>query len=72
MLNEIDRTCSLLGSKVYSYLIRKPHGKRPLGWNKWEDNIQEMGWEGEDLIHQAQDKDLWWDLVNTVMNLWIP
>jgi hypothetical protein len=20
----------------------------------------------------AQDKDKWWDLVNTIMNLWVP
>jgi hypothetical protein len=25
-----------------------------------------------DWIHMAQDRDLWWDLVNTVMNLQIP
>jgi hypothetical protein len=26
-------------------------------------------WEGVDWIHMAQDRDQWWALVNTVMNL---
>jgi hypothetical protein len=38
-----------------------------------EDNIEidlrERGCEGVDWIHLAQDRDQWWDLVNTVMNL---
>jgi len=25
-----------------------------------------------DWIHLAQDRDLLWDLVNTVINLWVP
>jgi len=23
-------------------------------------------------MHLAQDRDQWWDLTNTVMNLWVP
>jgi hypothetical protein len=42
---------------------------------RWEDNInmdlKEIGWEGVDWIHLAQDRDRWQDLVNTVMNLWV-
>jgi hypothetical protein len=28
--------------------------------------------EGVDWIHLAQDRDWWWALVNTVMNIWVP
>jgi hypothetical protein len=44
-------------------LVGKPEGKRPLGRsrNRWYDNIRmylrEMGWEGVDWIHLAQDMD---------------
>jgi hypothetical protein len=48
------------GYKVY---VRKPDGNRPLGRprRRWEDNIRmdlrEVGWEGVDWIHVAQDRD---------------
>jgi len=29
-----------------------------------------IGWEGADWMHVAHDRDQWWTLVNTVMNLW--
>jgi hypothetical protein len=50
-------------------------GKRPLGRPRcrWVDNIKielrEIGWDGMDWIDLAQDRDLWWAVVNTVMNL---
>jgi hypothetical protein len=34
--------------------------------------LREIGWEGVDWIHLAQDRDQWWALVNTVINLWVP
>ena len=34
-------------------------------------DIQEIGC-GLDWSYQAQDRDRWWALVNTVMNLWVP
>jgi hypothetical protein len=52
-----------------------PEGKRPLGRprRRWVDNIKmelgEIGWDGMDWIHLAQDRDQWRALVNTVMNL---
>ena len=61
---------------VYSVLVGKPKGKRPLGRPKrrWEDNIkmdlQEMGCGSMDWIEVAQVRDSWRALVNTVMNLW--
>jgi hypothetical protein len=60
---------------TYEFLVRKLEEKRPLGRprHRWEDNIrldlEEMRWEAVDLIHLTQDKDQWWALVNTVMNL---
>jgi hypothetical protein len=43
--------------------------------HRWEDNIRmglnEMGWQNVDRIHLDQDRDQWWAVVNTVMNLWV-
>jgi hypothetical protein len=32
-------------------------------------HLREMGWDGMDWIDQAEDRDEWKALVNTVMNL---
>jgi hypothetical protein len=60
--------------KAYKILVGKREGKRPLG--KWEDYIRtylrEIGWEGVDWIHLAQDTDQWRALVNTAMNFQVP
>jgi hypothetical protein len=32
-------------------------------------DLTEIGWEGVDWIHVAQDREQWWALVNTVVNL---
>jgi hypothetical protein len=56
----------------------KPEGKRPLGRTRcrWDDDtridLKEIGWEGVDWMHLAQDRDQWRALVNTVMNLRVP
>jgi hypothetical protein len=34
-------------------------------------DLGEIGWEGVEWIHLAQDRDWWWVLVNTVMNPWV-
>jgi hypothetical protein len=34
--------------------------------------LREIGWDGMDWIDLAQDRDQWWALVNTVMNLRVP
>jgi hypothetical protein len=60
---------------VYKVLMGKPEGKRPLARprHRWEDGISmdlsETGWGSVDWIQVAQDRDQWWALVNTVMNL---
>jgi hypothetical protein len=63
------------GRNVYRVLVGKPEGKVPLGRprRRWEEGIKmdfwEIGWGGVEWIHLAQDRDLWRDLVNAVMNL---
>jgi hypothetical protein len=63
---------------VYSLLVRKPEGKRPLGRprHRWIDNIKkdllEIGLSVVDWIGLAQDKYRWRALVNSVMNLRVP
>jgi hypothetical protein len=53
----------------------KPEGRRPLGRprHRWEDNIKmdltEIGWGGMNSVDQAQDREHWRALVNTVMNV---
>jgi hypothetical protein len=63
--------------KVYNISVGKHLGKRPLERprRRWEDSrmdLNEIGWEGVDWIHLAQDKDWLRALVNTVMNFRMP
>jgi hypothetical protein len=63
---------------TYNILVGRPEGRRPLGrsWRRWEDNIKmdlrEIGFGDVDWINWAQDRDRWWAVVNTVMNLRVP
>jgi len=63
---------------VYSVLVRKPEGKRPLERprRRWEDTIkmdlQEGGCGHMVLIELVQDRERWRALVNAVMNLLVP
>jgi hypothetical protein len=63
-------TCSTKWRSAYGRLVRKDEGKRLLGRPRysWEENIKtnlkEIGYEGVEWFHQAQDRD------HTVMNLW--
>jgi hypothetical protein len=62
----------------YRILVGNPEGRRRLRrpGRRWEDNIRldlrERGWGGVDWIDQAQDRDQWMALVNTVMSLRVP
>jgi hypothetical protein len=71
---------ALMGERrgVYRVLVGRPEGKRPLERprRKWEDNIKmdlgEIGIDGANWIHLAQDSVQWRACVNTVMNLRVP
>jgi len=58
--------------------VGKPEGKRPPGRprRRWMDNIrmdlQEVGCGYIDWIGLAQDRDMYWTLVSTVINLRVP
>jgi hypothetical protein len=62
----------------FSVLFGRPEGKRPLEGprRKWEYNIDvdlgEIFIEGAHWILQAQNSVQWRDLVNTVLNFWVP
>jgi hypothetical protein len=66
------------GRGVYSVLVGRLEGKRPLGRrrNRWEDNIKmdlgEIGIDGANWIRLAEDRVQWRSFVNTVMNLRVP
>jgi hypothetical protein len=55
--------------KGYKILVGKPEGRHR---RRWEGNVRmdlrEMGWEGANWIHLAQDSDQWEAVVNTVVN----
>jgi hypothetical protein len=57
--------------------VGKPEGKRPLGRprRRWEDikmTLREIGRDGMDWIHLAQDRDQRRDILNTLINLRFP
>jgi hypothetical protein len=74
------RACSTYGEtrNAYRILVGNPKGKRQLGRliRRWVDNIsmdhREIGRDGMNWIHLAQDRDQWRALVNTVTNLRVP
>jgi hypothetical protein len=35
-------------------------------------DLREVGWEGVDWVHLAQDRGQWWTFVNMVMSLLVP
>jgi hypothetical protein len=56
-------------------LFRNSEGRKPRGRprRRWEDDIRmylrELGWDGVDWMHLAQDRDQWRAVVNVVKNL---
>ena len=76
----MGRTCGTFGERRVAYraLVGKPEGRRPLERprHRWDDNIKmdlrEVGWGGVDWIDLAQDRNRWWAVVYTVINLRVP
>jgi hypothetical protein len=66
------------GRGVYTVLVGRPEGKKPLGRRRrrWEYNIKmdfrEIGIDGTNWIQLTQDRVQWRACVNTVMNLRVP
>jgi hypothetical protein len=61
----------------YNILVGTSEGMRPLGIprRRWEDirmDLREVQWEVVDWMHLTEDRDQWWALVKTIMNLLIP
>jgi hypothetical protein len=51
-------------------LVGKPKGKILCrGEHDIRIDLREVGWEGVEWIHLAQDRDKWQALVNTIMKL---
>jgi hypothetical protein len=63
------------GRNLYTVLVGKPEGKKPLGRprRRREDGVKmdlmEIGWGGVEWIHLAQYRDRWRAVVIVVMNL---
>jgi hypothetical protein len=70
--------CISDGRSVYRVLIGRCERKRPLGRPRcgWKDsiklNLREIGINGANWIHLAQDRVQWQAFVNMVMNLQVP
>jgi hypothetical protein len=58
-------------------LVGKPEGKRPFGRprSRWENyikiDLREIWFGGVYWVYLAHDRDHWWAVVNTVINLWV-
>jgi hypothetical protein len=54
-------------SKLFNLIDLGENGKviGPISMDLWE-----RGWEIVDCIYLAQDRNQWWGLLNTSMNLW--
>jgi hypothetical protein len=76
----MGRTCGTYGKRrgAYRALVEKPEGRKPLEDPGLDGRIilqwifERLGGGGADWIDLAQDRDRWWALVYTVINLRVP
>jgi hypothetical protein len=70
--------CARQKINTHRILMGKPEGKRAFGRTRHggEFNVnmdfQETGCEDMDRINLAKNRDMWWAVVNMVMNIGIP
>jgi hypothetical protein len=63
---------------AYNIVVGKPDGKRPVGESRRRGkdiirmDLKEIGWDGMEWMHLAQDRDQWRSLVNKVIKLRVP
>jgi hypothetical protein len=63
---------------AYRILVGKPEGKKPVERRRRrcehniEIDLEKIEWGAMDRINLVQDRDQWWALVNTIMNLRFP
>jgi hypothetical protein len=77
MEDEMVWACGMCGDMINAYkiLVANPEERRALGGlgRRMEDTIKmefkELGCEGMNWIHLAQDRNKWRTIVKTVMNL---
>jgi hypothetical protein len=59
-------------------LVGNPIGKKSIGRPRSRQeydirmDLREIGWDSMEWIDLAQDRDEWWALVNTAINLRVP
>jgi hypothetical protein len=77
--DKTGRFCSMCrrNEKCIQHLVGKPERKRPCRRPRYrqEDiriDFRETGWEVVNCILLDQESNLWWDLLNVIMSLWVP
>jgi hypothetical protein len=78
--DETSAACSTHGDMInaYNIFVGKLQWRGPLrrSWRRSKViirmDITEIGWEGVDCTQLSQDRNQWWALMNTVINLWAP
>jgi hypothetical protein len=59
-------------TRFWSQNQKRPHGRLRQSWEDSRIDLREIGWEGVDCSHMAQDKDQWSVLLHMVLNLQVP
>jgi hypothetical protein len=69
-MGQMENTCNILVGKLDR---TRPFGRPRRRWKfSIRLDLQEIGWEVVDWLHEPQDMDQWQVVINTVMNLRFP